>query len=795
MVAPLVPVTVAFLIGILLAWYWTFVLPGLVGVGVLSVCLVCLCWRRLPRVSLVTLLVLWMGVGWLRTVSWLDKPVSHVAFAVQPDPAPVIVHGVVVDDPTELLSPNEPARQACVVHVRHVRTDDGWRAATGLIRARLREPRVKLAYGDEVVLEGRWSAVPSPGNPGQYDWKAALARQRIHALVSVEPYQGVVRLASGQGQPWFGIISALRRRLETAINAHFHEDHAGLLRSFLLGQRVALDEDLKWAFVETGTMHLVVISGFNVGLIAGLLELLLRIIGWSLRPRLVCSAVALFGYCVLTGMQPPVTRATIMAWIVLGAIGLDRVINWPNTLAAAALAILWLHPAQLFDPGFQLSFGAVLSLLVFTKRFRALLEPLLRIQPDWLQRYVAISVASTVAIWVGIWPLLAWYFHLISPVSVLANLVLVPLVSLLVGMGTLVLMAGAIAQPVVSLAAPALAWLVDLIVGCVHWFHQVPWGYWLVGHPSWLVIGGYYALVTLSLSRRPLRLNLVWVLASWLIGLNVWLWGMAAVQAARARWLEITVLDVGHGDSLVVRAPSRHTLLIDAGTDEAGRYTVVPFLRVQGIQALDALILTHFDADHAGGALAVLRHAHVRRLFTNGSRALTPTAHHVLALAEATRVPHERLAAGMRVTGASGLDMIVLHPPARFVPATEPSSNDNSLVMQVTKGHTSLLLCGDLEERGVPWLLRWDQRLRSTVLKVPHHGSALGPWGRALVEQVRPSTAVISVGRLHRLPAAAVLHDLEAVGAKTLLTRHAGAITIRTDGTRLLVDTYRNVRR
>lgn len=135
--------------------------------------------------------------------------------------------------------------------------------------------------------------------------------------------------------------------------------------------------------------------------------------------------------------------------------------------------------------------------------------------------------------------------------------------------------------------------------------------------------------------------------------------------------------------------------------------------------------------------------------------------------------------------------MRVLHPPPAFVPGTQPSSNDNSVVMKLTKQGVSLLLCGDIEEDGIPWLMTWDEMLRSTVLKVPHHGSALGRWGRAFVERTQPEVAVISVGRLHHLPSPAILQDLEGTGAQILLTRRDGAITVRTDGTRLLVKTFR----
>ncbi len=151
----------------------------------------------------------------------------------------------------------------------------------------------------------------------------------------------------------------------------FEARDTGMLNALLLGQRRALDDELNDAFVQTGTVHLMVISGFHVGIIALLLAGVLRWLGMPWRARLLLVAIGLGAYCVLVGMRPPVVRATIMAWMVLGALALDRVISWPNVLAAAALVILWANPTQLLDPGFQLSFGAVLSLLVFVPRWRS----------------------------------------------------------------------------------------------------------------------------------------------------------------------------------------------------------------------------------------------------------------------------------------------------------------------------------------------------------------------------------------------------------------------------------------
>jgi competence protein ComEC len=432
---------------------------------------------------------------------------------------------------------------------------------------------------------------------------------------------------------------------------------------------------------------------------------------------------------------------------------------------------------------------------VFTARFHSLLPPWLPITPDWLRRYAAVSLASTVAIWVGLWPLLAWYFHLVSPVSVLANLVLVPLVSLLVVAGTIVLAVGTVVSAAVGWSGVGLEWLLGLIVACVQWCHRVPLGWWPVGHPPRLVIAGYYGLVALTLARHRLRLSVGSAMACWLVGLNAGLWSQIGMRAAASRWLDVTVLNVGQGDSLVVRTPSRHTLLIDAGTQEAGRYVVAPFLRFNGFHTLDALVLTHFDEDHAGGVIPLLREVRVKRLLTNGATPTTWTTGQAMELVRMKRLRHDRITAGMRLTGASGIAMMVLHPPPGFVPGTMPWSNDNSVVIKLVKQDVSLLFCGDLEERGLPWLMRWGHTLAATVLKAPHHGSALGSWGRSFIERVHPAVAVISVGRRQGFPSDDVLRDLAAVGAQVMLTRRDGAITLRTDGTRLMVKTLQSEKR
>ena len=789
--APLVCVTIAFMVGILIGTSMSWVGWVLIGCAVITAAFVF--FKRAYRSwALMVLWFIWIGLGMLRVMLWYAHPAERLLEQLPIEQEQVRLHGIIWDDPTEIFSPDEALMQRCAIDVRHIKAGDGWHKQTGRVLATFHDKDKRVLYGDEVIVEGEWLRVPKPGNLGQYDWRASLARLRIHGLLRVRPFDGLVIMKHGQGYAWLALIFKIRQRWEWLIRKHFDEPQAGLLVSLLLGKRVALDDKLKDAFVQTGTIHLLVISGFNVGVIAALLELFLRILGIPWRARLCICALGLGFYALLTGMQPPVVRAMLMAWVVLGALALDRVIVWLNTLAFSALIILWANPMQLFDPSFQLSFGAVISLLMFTQKWtKGFMYLLGWLHPVRFRRYLSIGLGATSSIWVGLSPMLAWYFHIVSPVSMLANLLLAPLMSAMVAFGTSLLMFATVFSAFMRWGSWLLKLLLDATLLCVSWCHTFPFGYWFVAHPSaWLFIG-YYGLVGVSVLKRRIGWSTNRIILCWVAGMAAWIWIAVAAYALESRWLRLDFLDVGHGDSIVVRTPGGRTLLVDAGSQEAGRFNLIPFLRFSGISRVDALILTHPDEDHLGGAIPLLENFHIDRLFTNGATDNTSSAHLVREHARANRVSEIVLSSGMTIMREHDLLIEVLHPPRGLVPGSIAGSNDNSIVLKLTKGSVSILLCGDIEEEGLPWLLKERKRLRSSVLQIPHHGSKLGGIGRELFEAVKPRFAILSVGRKHNLPAPETVRAIKDLGAGLLSTRDVGAISLRTDGKRLVIRTYR----
>lgn len=788
---PLLLPAVSFILGIWLGSFkspaaWAVFLTGLFA-GAAA-----LIYRRHRKTSFAALLCLWILLGVARAAIWQSNFEATAIAGLSDQPQPVALFGVVVEEPQLHANSRGSYFQTSTLAVKHSYQEGRWMQQRCRLRVTVMDSAHTLQYGDCLLIQASWLRAPTATNPGEFNWRKALAREQVQGIVRIGAQDTVVRI--GRAKNGYSIVLSLQRRCERFIRRVFNEEQAALLRSFLLGRRSELKPSLEQAFIETGTMHLLVVSGFNVGLIVLLMEFFSRLLGlhWRLRP--VFAAIAIGGYCLLTGMQPPVVRASWMAWAFLAAKAFDRDMAWPNILCFAALAMLLINPMELFDPSFQLSCGAVASLMIFTSRVQPSIERLLGwIKLNFVRKSLTLSLAASLAVALGLTPVLVWYFHLFSPIALIANVALVPLVSLLVAVGTPFILLGAFVEAS-SMVLPAkpIAWLLAVIVSTTGSFHKIPWGHCYLAQPPPALIAGYYLLLLVTLLREKIKLRLCSTLGLWLAALLCWSSIAFAKHLRESGLLSMYILDVGHGDSIVVQTPRRQTLVVDCGSQAAGRKQLVPFLRFKGIRSVDWLVLTHTDEDHIGGAVALLEKIPVKQLLTNGVAGETLSAKQVRRLAAVKGASHRAVHSGQRIIAGPQVQVDVLHPPAGLVPDIPGRSNDNSVVLRISMGRVSFLLTGDIEEQGLPWLLRSRQKLQSTVLKVPHHGSRLGLSGRDFFREVGAQLAVLSVGRKHHLPAKQTLEALQDAGAYLLSTRDAGVVTLKTDGKELFVKQFNN---
>jgi competence protein ComEC len=570
-------------------------------------------------------------------------------------------------------------------------------------------------------------------NPAGFDYEGWLFRQGIGATATVCAGQ---RCELPARFPVQQLRQAIVERLDGWLPGH---PAAPLAAALLVGDDSRL-RDADWdIFRQTGTTHLVVISGFNLGIVAGVAFFLGRWL-WCLWPPLCLrlpaqkagllgSAVVATAYALLAGFEPPVFRALLMLLFVLAALWLHRLSQPSQVLALAWLCIVLLDPFAVLSPGLWLSFGAVGAIFyVSTRRLRA---------PGVLRSFVSVQLMLTLLLA----PLTLYYFHGASLSGPAVNLLAVPWFALL----TPLLLAAAL---LAALGLNLLPWVADLLEwtrAALAWAAAQP-DLWLAASPPApaLLLAGAGALLLFAPRGLPLALP----------GLLCFVPLLAPPAQAPRDGADVAVLDVGQGLAVVIRT-ARHTLLYDAGPahDEgfdAGASVVAPYLLAQGVRRLDRLLISHGDNDHAGGAAAV------RRLL---------------------RVPETQ--DGTCRDGEQwqwdGVHFRVLHPDGgRW------SDNNSSCVLRVEVGDVALLLTGDIEKGAEARLLRdHPEQLYADVLVTPHHGSRSSSTAE-FIEAVQPKIVLHSAGWRHHFghPHPAVVARYAAAGAAQFHTGRQGALEL-----------------
>lgn len=554
-------------------------------------------------------------------------------------------------------------------------------------------------------------------------------------------------------------LTRFRDRVASPFAAHAAgHPGVGYARALLFGELDAIPEGEQRAFRRSGLAHLLAVSGMNVALVVAFVATAGAFLGRGLR--LALSLVAVTAHLLLVGPEPSLRRASAMAAIAFLALVLARP---PLALQGLALTVATLTaaaPALLRDLGFQLSCAATLGIV--------LLAPWIARRWHRGPRALRLALATSVAAQIATMPLSVAAFSSASPGGIVLNLVFVPLASLL--------LVSAFAWAGLALLAPALggilAWPLDLAAAPFAALVRLPAGPWLSIPTAGTLGAGLLASGALLLlaTRRPQRR---------LVALGGFLLILAGAQAPERREFELVMADVGQGEGVLLRAGS-HALLVDGGGvrgRDLAAQVWLPLLARRGIAALDAMVVTHADADHCGGLVDVAVHVPVRELW--GPSAVLETAC-VRELSRWSRARWRGLEAGDRVAlGAASLE--VLAPEPGLGTALKRSSNQASLVFRVDAGGRRMLLTGDLDGTAEENLAaRAGEELACDVLKIGHHGSARAT-GQALLRAARPRLALVSAGFENRFghPSDQVVGRLNRSGARLLRTDLQGEIVLR----------------
>jgi competence protein ComEC len=680
--------------GILLAEF--FALPfALLGPAIALGAIVSL---AQPKAWLTYLLVA-AGFFALHLAQLHDAPGQELRMRLGDRARAISISGTVVSEPK--ISPNDFT--TFLLQLETIDLEGRVEPCAATLRARW---KANPKLGDEVRLTGILETILPPRNPGVFDLRAYLARHDVYQSLFVRyPENGTI-LHVGGGNAVVRAAARARDWMRATLTRGLEDspDAAALINGMALGLRHETPNDIEDPFQQTGTLHLFAVAGLHVGIIAQLLWILASLLR---LPRTLAAALiipCLFFYSAITGFHVSSVRAATMAAFLLGGIFFDRPVLALNSLAGAALLILAFDSNQLFTSGFQLSFAVVGAILLWQHRIFSLLlrpaatDPFLprslisrsRRFFERSYRLIAGGVSVSAAAWAGSLLLIIWYFYLITPISLLANLTVVPVAFCVLAVGLMSLVAAAF-SPALSLVFNNANWsLAQFILGLVQVFAQLPIGHAYVERPHWPT-------------------------------------GASA---------ELTVLDAGAGAAAHLRAGGMDWLF-DAGSARDYERFLRDYLHSRGIDRLDGLVLSHGDSMHIGGAAAVLDEFHPRRVIDNEAPNRS-SVHRSLLVRLAKR---ETAAQGSEFTIGREVTARVLHPPPGLV---AKAADDQALVVQlVIAGKYRVLLVSDSGPETERVLLAQPNDLQSDILiKGQHYSGQSG--SAAFLDKVRPQLIIAS---------------------------------------------------
>lgn len=751
-------------------------------------------------------------LGAIRLTSYSQPEPNDIRNLVADEPKLASIRGSVVTKPYISKYPDwEFARfkhsdptSSFYLKASEVESVAGWSRVTGTVRVQVGEPVLDLQPGDEIQAYCSLDRFGPPTNPGQFDIAAYLARRNVFVGVYIESRDGIELLQSSPAGAFSRFKARLRRAATSALVGDLPQEQTsrGLLQALLLGYRRDIDSDTYRAFRKTGLLHFISLSGMHLGILVGIIWWLCKTAGFMKPARAVVCAAAVGVFLMVVPPRAPTLRAAIICWVFCASIIFRRRSNPINTLSLAAIILLLIRPTQLFEAGWQLSFAAVLGLLLFCERIHFFLYEKVtglrwrkggpktivsyRMSPrpgPYLLRLFSAGLAA----WLGGAGILLYHFYTINPLAGIWTVLVFPLVGAILTLGFL--------KMLLFFMLPTLSWIVgiaatflsDVLVWTVKLIAHLDISQILVGRVSLVPVVLYYCIIVFAgyaYFRRPLikRAICAFVLCSIIIYLGALKW-----QRTHRDNLVLTCLDVGHGQAILAQLPGKANVLFDAGSlygNDIGTRIVSPYLDYIGIRKIDALIISHNDTDHINGIPEVVENCDVRSVYANlaffDKKDVWGTAKFLNDCLAKEGLEIKRIEAELNLS--AGASMKMLWPNEQNYNNEDLGDNDRSLVSLIEFAGVKILLCSDIEEFAQRELLRLRPDLKADVVVVPHHGSAT-TLDVEFLKHLEGDVLIYSCGRRQYERMSRDTESMRSVptGTKLLFTSEDGAITVFVD--------------
>lgn len=679
-------------------------------------------------------------------------------------PVSVEAEGIVAGQPIALPGANRFRYPLKLTHIGN--REQGWRTRH---RVAVRQVGPAPEFGNRVRLQGDLHALLPPRNPGEFDFDSYLKRNGIVAELRVDDPSNVEILTGGGGSSLYSLAFRSREWIKATITRDLVDSPgiASVLQAMVLGDRQNTPDEIEDGFRHSGALHIFAVSGLHVGIFGTIVWTILKLFGIRRANSVLIIIPCLFFYAYVTGLSPSAVRAAIMASVFLWGFVILRPPRLLNSLSAAALLVLTFNTQQLFMPGFQLSFTVLAFIALLAGPIQ---KPLNRwvspdpfipsaLVPPWRRRagrfgnYFVQLASVSAAAWIGSAPLSLWHFHLITPIAILANCVLVPLAWLILVVASLSVLSTGIGFTTVSVLFNNANWVfAKVLVAASSSIASLPGSHFYVdSFPEW-----------------------------------------------RRDTCRVTVLDTGLGGAAqsISIAGRRHHVLIDAGGPGSFHNAVLPFLRRESRSRLDALVITHGDAQHLGGAVSLLDHYRPATIIESPLKNRSPYYVDFLEALDDLRPPqpHRRVLAASDVILAlpdKEINLRVLYPPSDL--RHDYSADDQCVVLLLECHSWKIIFMSDSGFAAEKWLLEHvaATELRSDVIIKGRHRSdytGLAEFLNAVKPEALISTNT-SFPDTERIPQE--WKDLLDHRNIALFDQsETGAVTIRCAAERLQIDSY-----
>jgi competence protein ComEC len=686
----------------------------------------------------------------------------------------------------------------------------------GSFRLRIYDAEAPFEYGDRLRMKVRLRRPHQFGTPGAFQYADYREREGWSGVATLSDLDRIRKVGEG-GNPLLKRLYRWRERIRQKILASMEGEPAALLLALIIGETGYLTDPIREVFSASGTTHILSISGSHLALVSVLIfgavrwmllrlppPLLLRLSLWKIPSQ--CAALATAGpvafYALLAGAEVATLRSLVMIWVALFAVWIGRSGEVKTTLSLAALLIVAFHPQAIFDLSFQLSFLSVLMItLTFSwwKRTFPTVPPAKERSRDqiYLIESGRLMMLSTLGATLGSAPLTLFYFHQFSWIGLFANLILIPLAGwVIVPFGLL----SALFSLLGGEGFPLAGWhqrIGSLYFHLTGFFAHFPGAdFHAAAPPLWIVLL-FYGVMIWMFTRA---ISWKWVAPTVAAFFVVFL-GVGSLRFSPER-LRVSFIDVAQGDATLIEFPRGQTMLIDGGAGggfNVGRMAVAPYLWERGIRTIDYLVGTHPQMDHIGGLSYIVQKFNIKEAWANGQARDLPFYRVFSEALEAKGLRPKVITSEENPMEIDGCRIYFLNPEGGD-PFQDEALNNRSIVLRLVcpdfggEGF-SLLLTGDIEQRVEQRLARSGIDLRSTVLKVPHHGS-ISSSDPVFLSAVSPQAVLFSVGRNnpYRHPHPNVLAAYHALPATVYRTDQDGAVIIEVDRSGWRLKTFRESR-